>query len=147
MHANVHLLADLAPCFLFVLTHCVSSLIVLFSFIWSRCLFSSHRVVQRERYRLRVRASDKGDPPSYADVDVELDVVDRNNKPPLWDKNVYSPIYIRENVTVSTVVHSVKARFVQLPPMVPNVSFLSYLLHYSILRYRYRTATVIIQQL
>lgn len=80
-------------------------------------------------------------------MDVELDVVDRNNKPPLWDKNVYSPIYIRENVTVSTVVHSVKARFVQLPPMVPNVSFLSYLLHYSILRYRYRTATVIIQQL
>lgn len=31
--------------------------------------------------------------------------------------------------------------------MVPNVSLLSYLLHYSILRYRYRTATVIIQQL
>lgn len=47
-----------------------------------------------------------------ADVDVELDVVDRNNKPPVWDANVYGPIHIKENVTVGTVVTSVKARFV-----------------------------------
>nr|CAD7590218.1 unnamed protein product [Timema genevievae] len=60
--------------------------------------------LDRERYRLRVRASDKGQPPSYADVDVELDVVDRNNKPPLWDVSVYGPIHIKENVTVGTVV-------------------------------------------
>ncbi|XP_073827126.1 neural cadherin isoform X4 [Musca autumnalis] len=65
--------------------------------------------LDRERYRLRVRASDRGEPPSYADVDVELDVVDRNNKPPIWDKSVYGPIHIRENVTVGTVVTSVKA--------------------------------------
>ncbi|KAG5307903.1 CADN protein, partial [Acromyrmex insinuator] len=45
-----------------------------------------------------------------ADVDVELDVVDRNNKPPVWDANVYGPIHIKENVTVGTVVTSVKAR-------------------------------------
>ncbi|KAI5743938.1 hypothetical protein M8J77_024040 [Diaphorina citri] len=63
-------------------------------------------VIKRERYRLRVRASDKGAPPLYADVDVELDVVDRNNKPPLWDNAIYGPIHIRENVTVSTVVTS-----------------------------------------
>ncbi|XP_067623205.1 neural-cadherin isoform X2 [Eurosta solidaginis] len=63
----------------------------------------------RDRYRLRVRASDRGEPPSYADVDVELDVVDRNNKPPIWDKSIYGPIHIRENVTVGTVVTSVKA--------------------------------------
>ncbi|XP_011867959.1 PREDICTED: neural-cadherin-like isoform X1 [Vollenhovia emeryi] len=44
-----------------------------------------------------------------ADVDVELDVVDRNNKPPVWDQNVYGPIHIKENVTVGTVVTSVKA--------------------------------------
>ncbi|KAI5705206.1 hypothetical protein M8J75_012994 [Diaphorina citri] len=62
--------------------------------------------LDRERYRLRVRASDKGAPPLYADVDVELDVVDRNNKPPLWDNAIYGPIHIRENVTVSTVVTS-----------------------------------------
>lgn len=71
-------------------------------------------MLQRDRYRLRVRASDRGDPPSYADVDVELDVVDRNNKPPIWDKSIYGPIHIRENVTVGTVVTSVKARFVFL---------------------------------
>ncbi|XP_017474202.1 PREDICTED: neural-cadherin-like isoform X2 [Rhagoletis zephyria] len=65
--------------------------------------------LDRDRYRLRVRASDRGEPPSYADVDVELDVVDRNNKPPIWDKSIYGPIHIRENVTVGTVVTSVKA--------------------------------------
>ncbi|KAH8366424.1 hypothetical protein KR084_004951 [Drosophila pseudotakahashii] len=65
--------------------------------------------VSRDRYRLRVSASDKGTPASAADVDVELDVVDRNNKPPIWDKSVYGPIHIRENVTVGTVVTSVKA--------------------------------------
>lgn len=59
-----------------------------------------------------MRASDRGEPPSYADVEVELDVVDRNNKPPLWDVNVYGPIHIKENVTVGTVVTSVKARLV-----------------------------------
>ncbi|XP_018570948.1 neural-cadherin [Anoplophora glabripennis] len=66
--------------------------------------------LDRDRYRLRVRASDRGTPPSYADVDIELDVVDRNNKPPLWDDATYGPIHIRENVTVGTVVTSVKAR-------------------------------------
>lgn len=59
-----------------------------------------------------MRASDKGTEVLSADVDVELDVVDRNNKPPLWDEHVYGPIHIKENVTVGTVVTSVKARFV-----------------------------------
>ena len=61
-------------------------------------------------------AADRGDPPLWADVDVELDVVDRNNKPPLWDLSVYGPIYLKENVTVGTVVTSVKARWVPPPP-------------------------------
>ncbi|KAG6452524.1 hypothetical protein O3G_MSEX007691 [Manduca sexta] len=65
--------------------------------------------LDRDRYRLRVRASDRGDPPSSADVDVELDVVDRNNKPPIWDMTTYGPVHIKENVTVGTVVTSVKA--------------------------------------
>lgn len=59
-----------------------------------------------------MRASDRGEPPSFADVDVELDVVDRNNKPPLWDVSTYGPIHVRENVTMGTVVTSVKARLV-----------------------------------
>lgn len=69
---------------------------------------------QKEKYRLKVRASDKGDPPLYADVDVDLDVVDRNNKPPIWDRSIYGPIHIKENVTVGTVVTSLKARLVYL---------------------------------
>ncbi|XP_015602417.1 neural-cadherin isoform X3 [Cephus cinctus] len=67
------------------------------------------KALDRDRYRLTVRASDRGTPPLYAEVDVELDVVDRNNKPPLWDEKVYGPIHIKENVTVGTVVTSVKA--------------------------------------
>ncbi|XP_034245073.1 neural-cadherin-like [Thrips palmi] len=63
----------------------------------------SHQLL-RERYRLRVRASDKGIPPSFADVDVELDVVDRNNKPPIWEEGVYGPIRIKENVTHSNLI-------------------------------------------
>lgn len=70
--------------------------------------------MQQEKYRLRVRASDCGDPPSYAEVDIELDVVDRNNKPPLWERSVYGPTHIKENVTIGTIVISVKARFVFL---------------------------------
>ncbi|XP_026817887.1 neural-cadherin isoform X2 [Rhopalosiphum maidis] len=65
--------------------------------------------LDQEKYRLRVRASDCGDPPSYAEVDIELDVVDRNNKPPLWERSVYGPTHIKENVTISTIVISVKA--------------------------------------
>lgn len=67
---------------------------------------------QRERYRLKVRAEDKGEPPTYADVEVELDVVDQKNKPPIWDSNVYGPKHIKENVPINTVVATVKARFV-----------------------------------
>lgn len=59
-----------------------------------------------------MKASDRGEPPSSADVDVELDVVDRNNKPPLWENSAYGPIHIKENVTVGTVVTAVKARLV-----------------------------------
>ncbi|XP_033339372.1 neural-cadherin isoform X3 [Megalopta genalis] len=65
--------------------------------------------LDRDSYRLRVRASDRGMQVLHADVDVELDVVDRNNKPPVWDQNVYGPIHIKENVTVGTIVTSVKA--------------------------------------
>lgn len=59
---------------------------------------------------MQVQASDKGVEPLYAIVDVELDVVDRNNKPPVWDKPTYGPIPVPENVPVGTVVTSVKAR-------------------------------------
>lgn len=61
-----------------------------------------------------MRASDRGEPaPTYADVEVDLDVVDRNNKPPIWDNIVYGPKHIKENVAINTVVASVKARLVK----------------------------------
>ena len=61
---------------------------------------------------IRVRATDGGSPPLDADVDVELDVVDRNNKPPVWQQRAYGPIYVKENAAAGTTVTSVRARFV-----------------------------------
>ena len=59
-----------------------------------------------------MRASDGGQAPLHADVEVELVVVDRNNKPPIWDQQSYGPIYVKENAVPGIVVTSVKARFV-----------------------------------
>ena len=58
-----------------------------------------------------MRASDRGSQPLHADVEVELVVVDRNNKPPIWDQQNYGPIYVKENAVPGIVVTSVKARF------------------------------------
>lgn len=81
---------------------------------------SSTAKVQKKKYlKWKIftnlsRAADKGEPiPTYADVDVELDVVDRNNKPPIWDRTVYGPIHIKENVFINTIVTSIKARLVK----------------------------------
>lgn len=59
-------------------------------------------------------------------VDVELDVVDRNSMPPIWDQAAYGPIFIRENVTVGTVVTSVKARYVVSSDLVKTAIQFSY---------------------
>ena len=68
--------------------------------------------LQRAQFIFTVRASDRGGPALHADVDVELVVVDRNNKPPIWDQQNYGPIYVKENAAVGSIVTSVKARFV-----------------------------------
>lgn len=57
-------------------------------------------------------AQDKGFPPLSRTVEVQIDVVDRANNPPVWDHTVYGPIYIRENLPVGAKVVSVKARSV-----------------------------------
>lgn len=91
----------------------VLQILFLFSFVsFVLCIYRHIMLKQRERYRLRVRAADKGVPASYADVDVDLDVVDRNNKPPIWDSIVYGPIHIKENVAINSAVATVKARLV-----------------------------------
>ena len=43
---------------------------------------------------------------------MQIDVVDRSNKPPVWDNAVYGPIYVKENTAVGQTVTSVKARCV-----------------------------------
>ncbi len=69
--------------------------------------------MQKEKFRFSVRATDSGGPALHADVDVELDVVDRNNKPPIWERKTYGPMYVKENAQPGSKVVSVRARFVQ----------------------------------
>nr|XP_021206767.2 neural-cadherin isoform X3 [Bombyx mori] len=65
--------------------------------------------LDRETYKLEAMAQDKGFPPLSRTVEVQIDVVDRANNPPVWDHVVYGPIYIRENLPVGAKVVSVKA--------------------------------------
>lgn len=69
--------------------------------------------LQRETYKLEATAQDKGFPPLSRSVEVQIDVVDRANNPPVWDHVVYGPIFIRENLPVGEKVVSVKARSVR----------------------------------
>ena len=46
-------------------------------------------------------------------VEVQIDVVDRSNKPPVWDQTIYGPVYVKENVAVGETVTTVKARSVE----------------------------------
>ncbi|XP_025153787.1 neural-cadherin isoform X1 [Harpegnathos saltator] len=65
--------------------------------------------LDRETYKLEAMAQDKGFPPLSRTVEVQIDVVDRANNPPVWDHVVYGPIYIKENMAVGAKVVSVKA--------------------------------------
>jgi hypothetical protein len=59
-------------------------------------------------------AQDKGFPPLSRTVEVQIDVVDRANNPPVWDQVVYGPIFCKENMAVGAKVVSIKARSVTL---------------------------------
>ena len=61
---------------------------------------------------MEATAQDKGNPPLVRSVEVQIDVVDRANNPPVWDHVVYGPIYIKENMAVGAKVISIKARSV-----------------------------------
>jgi hypothetical protein len=50
---------------------------------------------------------------------VELDVVDRNNKPPIWEQQSYGPVYVKENASQGQIVTTVRARFVTTLPSLP----------------------------
>ncbi|XP_019889152.1 neural-cadherin-like isoform X1 [Ooceraea biroi] len=70
--------------------------------------------LDRETYKLEAMARDRGYPPLSRTVEVQIDVVDRANNPPVWDHVVYGPIYIKENMAVGAKVVSIKARSVTL---------------------------------
>lgn len=88
--------------------------------------------VQRETYKLEATAQDKGYPPLSRSVEVQIDVVDRANNPPVWDHTVYGPIFIRENFPVGAKVVSVKARSVPLSTIVVRLN-LSVLIDISVM--------------
>ena len=67
---------------------------------------------KRATYKLEAIAEDRGSSPLSRTVEVQIDVVDRSNKPPVWDQTVYGPIYVKENTAVGESVTSVKARSV-----------------------------------
>lgn len=73
-------------------------------------------------------AQDRGFPPLSRTVEVQIDVVDRANNPPVWDQVVYGPIYVKENRNIDEKVVAVKARsvFVCVHPssLVPRPSIL-----------------------
>ena len=57
-------------------------------------------------------AEDRGLPTLSRTVEVQIDVVDRSNKPPVWDQAIYGPIYVKENEVVGATVTTLKARSV-----------------------------------
>lgn len=67
-------------------------------------------LTQKESYRLTAVAQDRGFPPLSRTVEVQIEVVDRANNPPVWTQSIYGPIYIKENLPVGAGVISVKAR-------------------------------------
>ena len=67
-------------------------------------------LTQQDKFTFTVRALDGGNPALHADVEVELSVVNRNNKPPIWEHSSYGPIYIKENAQAGSDVISVRAR-------------------------------------
>ena len=67
-------------------------------------------------------AQDKGYPPLSRTVEVQIDVVDRANNPPIWDHTIYGPIYVKENMPVGGKVVSVKARSVETSMMTKKIS-------------------------
>lgn len=69
-------------------------------------------LVQRETYKLEAIAQDRGFPSLSRTVEVQIDVVDRANNPPVWDRQIYGPIHVKENIAVGAKVLSVKARSV-----------------------------------
>lgn len=72
----------------------------------------SHTAHQRGDFEVVVVASDRGTPSLSSEVLVQMSIVDRANRPPVWDQRVYGPVTVPENISVGQTVYSIKARFV-----------------------------------
>lgn len=59
-----------------------------------------------------VTATDQGQTPLTSEVLVHLNIVDRANRPPVWDETKYEPKRITENISVGQTIYSIKARLV-----------------------------------
>ena len=105
----VHTISNL-KCIKILSTHPQLLFFLFFSFSHTHTHLTT--TTQRASYTLEAIAEDKGTPPLSRTVEVEIDVVDRSNKPPVWDQRIYGPIYVKENTAVGETVTSVKARSV-----------------------------------
>lgn len=80
-------------------------------------------------------AQDKGYPPLSRTVEVQIDVVDRANNPPVWDHTVYGPIHVKENMPVGGKVLSIKARSVKFNVKKNSNNYFFYLFFFLIKKY------------
>ena len=57
-------------------------------------------------------AEDRGSNPLSRTVEVQVEVVDRSNKPPVWDDldRISRAVYVKENTAVGETVTTVRAR-------------------------------------
>ncbi|KAG9510290.1 Neural-cadherin [Fragariocoptes setiger] len=65
--------------------------------------------LDRDSYRMTAIAMDRGTTVNKASVEVVIDVVDRANNPPIWDRSVYITPLIKENADIGTKITSIKA--------------------------------------
>lgn len=64
--------------------------------------------LDRDKFKLQAIAQDRGKPPNNASVEINFDVLDRANSPPVWDESVYfKKVY--ENEMLGTKIISIKA--------------------------------------
>ena len=68
--------------------------------------------IQRASYTLEAIAEDRGSPSLSRTVEVQVEVVDRSNKPPVWDnlERISRAVYVKENTAVGETVTTVRAR-------------------------------------
>ena len=73
---------------------------------------NSQQQQQRASYTLETIAEDRGSNPLSRTVEVQVEVVDRSNKPPVWDDldRISRAVYVKENTAVGETVTTVRAR-------------------------------------